>query len=139
MRQRNEINTDSLQEEEKMSIDPPSMQNLVSMEQLKKMVYDTNIIINYKNTVLKDDFTVAEYHIEENSQLLIFRGNGKNEEEYIPSEDILREGYTAIKSIFGESLYFGEDIMKASIIKHKGNIEEAGLYLTVPENVKILQ
>ena len=139
MRQRNEINTDSLQEEEKMNIDPPSMQNLVSMEQLKKMVYDTNIMINYKNTVLKDDFTVAEYRIEENSQLLIFRGNGKNEEEYIPSEDILREGYTAIKTIFGDNLYFGEDIMKASIIKHKGNIEEAGLYLTVSENVKILQ
>ena len=37
-----------IQEEEKMNIDPPSMQNLVSMEQLKKMVYDTNIIINYK-------------------------------------------------------------------------------------------
>ena len=29
--------------------------------------------------------------------------------------------------------------MKASIIKHKGNLEEAGLYLTNPDNVKILQ
>jgi hypothetical protein len=36
MRQRNEINIDSIQEEEKMNIDPPSMQNLLSMEQLKK-------------------------------------------------------------------------------------------------------
>ena len=139
MRQRNEINTNSMQEEEKMNIDAPSTQDLITMDQLKKMVYNTNIMIHYKNTVLKDDFTVAEYHIEENSQLLIFRGNGKSDEEYVPSEDTLREGYIAIKSIFGDSLYFGEDIMKASIIKHKGNIEDAGLYLTVPENVKILQ
>ena len=71
MRQRNEINTNSMQEEEKMNIDAPSTQDLITMDQLKKMVYNTNIMVHYKNTVLKDDFTVAEYHIEENSQLLI--------------------------------------------------------------------
>ena len=127
------------EEEEKMNIDSFTPQNILTIDQLKKMVYNTNIMIHYKNAVLKDDFMVADYHIEENSTLLIFKGGGKTEEEFVPSEDLLKEGYLAIKTIFGNSLYFGEDIMKASIIKHKGNIEEAGLYLTVPENVQILK
>ena len=139
LNQRNNINTNSIQEEEKMNLDSPELKYTLTMEQFKKEVYATNIIINYKNTVLKDEFTVADYKIEENSRLFIFKGNGNYEEEYVPSESVLQEGYIGIKSIFGESLYFGEDVMKASIIKHKGNIEEAGLYLTVPANVEILQ
>ena len=82
---------------------------------------------------------VADYHLEENAKLLIHKGNGNYEDEYIPSEEELQNGYMGIKAIFGENLYFGEDVMKAAIIKHKGNIEEAGLYLTVKTNVEILQ
>ena len=122
-----------------MNIESPTLRNLLSMEQFKKIVYDSSIIISYKNTVLKDDFLVADYHIEEKSTLLIFKGGGKKEEEFIPSEDLLKEGYIAIQSLFGDNLYFGEDVMKASIIKHKGNLEEAGLYLTNPDNVKLLE
>ena len=132
-------NYNDIYEEEKMNIESPTLRNLLSMEQFKKIVYDSSIIISYKNTVLKDDFLVADYHIEEKSTLLIFKGGGKKEEEFIPSEDLLKEGYIAIQSLFGDNLYFGEDVMKASIIKHKGNLEEAGLYLTNPDNVKILQ
>ena len=107
-----------------MNLEPSPPPSLLTMEQFKKMVYDSSIIISYKNTVLKDDFLVADYHIEDKSTLLIFKGGGKKEEEFIPSEDLLKEGYQAIRSIFGDNLYFGEDIMKASIIKHKGNLEE---------------
>ena len=139
LNQRNNINTNSIQEEEKMNLDTPELKYTLTMEQFKKEVYATNILINYKNTVLKDEFTVADYKIEENSRLFIFKGNGNYEEEYVPSESELQEGYIGIKSIFGDNLYFGEDVMKASIIKHKGNIEDAGLYLTVPANVEILQ
>ena len=139
LNQRNNINTNSIQEEEKMNLDSPELRSILTMEQFKKEVYTTNILLNYKNTVLKDEFTVADYKIEENSKLFIFKGNGNYEEEYVPSESELQEGYIGIKSIFGDNLYFGEDIMKASIIKHKGNIEEAGLYLTVPANVEILK
>ena len=135
----NKENNIITEEAEKMNIDVPVGQNILTIEQLKKMVYDTNIMIHYKNTVLKDDFFVADYHIEENSTLLIFKGGGKTEQEFIPSEELLKEGYLAIKTIFGNNLYFGEDIMKASIIKYKGDIENAGLYLTVPENVEILK
>ena len=134
----NNININDKSEEEKMNIDIPSNSPL-NMEQFKKMVYNTNIIINYKNTVLKDEFSVADYHIEDNTTLLIFKGGGNQENEYVPSESVLQEGYTAIRLIFGDSLYFGEDVMKAAIIKYKGNSEEAGLYLTIPENVQILQ
>ena len=61
------------------------------------------------------------------------------EEEYIPTENELKEGYSVIKLIFGEKIYFGEDIMKEAIIHFKGNIDKAGLYLTVPDNVKTLR
>ena len=135
----NYYNLNEIYEEEKMNLEPSPPPSLLTMEQFKKMVYDSSIIISYKNTVLKDDFLVADYHIEDKSTLLIFKGGGKKEEEFIPSEDLLKEGYQAIRSIFGDNLYFGEDIMKASIIKHKGNLEDAGLYLTSPENVEILK
>ena len=60
-------------------------------------------------------------------------------EKYTPTENELKEGYSVIKLIFGDNLYFGEDIMKEAIIEFKGNSTEAGLYLTVPENVEKLQ
>ena len=142
LNEQNNINTNRIvsEEEEKMNIEGQALKSTLTLEQLLKMVYDTNIIITYKNTVLKNEFTVADYHIEENDKLLIFNAGGHNEEvEYVPSESVLQEGYIGIKSIFGDQLYFGEDVMKAAIIKYKGNIEEAGLYLTVPQNVQILQ
>ena len=70
-----------------MNLEPSPPPSLLTMEQFKKMVYDSSIIISYKNTVLKDDFLVADYHIEDKSTLLIFKGGGKKEEEFIPSED----------------------------------------------------
>ena len=136
MNQKNNINTI---EEEKTNSDNSNLLNYLTMDEFKKMVYNTNIIILYKNTVLKDDFTVADCHLEENSKLLIYKGGGNYEDEYIPSEEELQNGYMAIKTIFGENLYFGEDVMKAAIIKHKGNIEEAGLYLTDKNHVEIIQ
>ena len=137
--QRNNINTHEIMEEEKMQENDNQFQNVLTLEQFKKMVYDSSIILTYKNTVLQDDFTVADYKIEQDSKLLILKGGGKTEQEYVPTEEELNEGYTAIRTIFEENLYFGEDIMKAAIIKHKGNFEEAGIYLTVPANVEILR
>ena len=136
LNQANNINTI---EEEKTNSDNLNLVNYVTMDEFKKMVYNTNIMILHKNTVLKDDFTVADCHLEENSKLLIISGGGNYEDEYIPSEDELQKGYMAIKTIFGENLYFGEDVMKAAIVKFKGNFEEAGLYLTDKKNVEIIQ
>ena len=135
----NHINRINTIEEEKTNSDNTNLVNYITMDEFKKMVYNTNIIILHKNTVLKDDFTVADCHLEENSKLLIYKGGGNYEDEYIPSEEELQNGYMAIKTIFGENLYFGEDVMKAAIVKFKGNYEEAGLYLTDKTNVEIIQ
>ena len=112
---------------------------LSSIEDLKKEVYRTNILINYKNKILQDEYTLADYNIEKDSNLVVLKGSGHIEEEYKPTEDELKNGYEAIKMVFGENLYFNDEVMKASIIKHKGNSEDAALYLTVPENVKNLE
>ena len=112
---------------------------LSSIDELKKEVYKTNILIQFKTKILQDEYTLADYNIENNNNLTIFKGSGYVEEEYKPTEDELKSGYEAIKLIFGENLYFNEEVMKASIIKHKGNSEDAALYLTVPDNVKILE
>ena len=135
----NHINRINTIEEEKTNSDNTNLVNYITMDEFKKMVYNTNIIILHKNTVLKDDFTVADCHLEENSKLLIYKGGGNYEDEYIPSEEELQNGYMAIKTIFGENLYFGEDVMKAAIVKFKGNYEDAGLYLTDKTNVEIIQ
>ena len=112
---------------------------LTSIDELKKEVYKTNILIQFKNKILQDEYTLADYNVENNNNLTVFKGSGYVEEEYKPTEDQLKSGYEAIKLIFGDNLYFNEEVMKASIIKHKGNSEDAALYLTEPENVKILQ
>ena len=112
---------------------------LSSIEDLKKEVYKTNILINYKNKTLQDEYSLADYNIEKDSNLVILKGSGHFEEEYKPTEEELKNGYEAIKMVFNENLYFNEEVMKASIIKHKGNYEDAALYLTIPENVKNLE
>ena len=112
---------------------------LMSIDELKKEIYKTNILINFKNNTLQDEYTLADYNVENNCNLTIFKGSGHVEEEYKPTEEELKSGYDAIKLIFGENLYFNEEVMKASIIKHRGNSEEAALYLTNPDNVKILE
>ena len=113
---------------------------ITSIDELKKEVYKTNILINNKGKVLKDDeFTLADYNIENNANLLILKGSGFSEKEYQPTEEELKAGYETIKMVFENNIYFGEDVMKESIIKHKGNFEDAALYLTEPKNVKLLE
>ena len=94
---------------------------------------------SYKNKILHDEYTLSDYNVENNSNLVILQGSGYKEEEYKPTDDELKVGYEVIRNIFGENIYFNEEIMKESIIKHRGNSEEAALYLTVPENVKTLE
>ena len=110
-----------------------------SIEDFKKEVYRTNILINYKNKVLQDEYTLADYNVENNGNLIILKGSGYIEEEYKPTEEELKAGYQTIKILFDNNLYFGEDVMKAAIIKNKGNAEEAAVYLMQHENVKIIQ
>ena len=133
-------------EEDNNNISTTSEQNvnalkstLSSIEDLKKEVYKSNILINYKNKVLQDEYTLADYNLENDSNLVILKGSGYIEEEYKPTEEELKAGYETIRLVFGENLYFNEEVMKASIIKHKGNSEEAALYLTESENVTNLQ
>lgn len=118
---------------------PDLQKTLNSVEDLKKIVYNTSIIIHYKNSVLKDDFTLADYKVENNDNLIILKGSGFTEEEYKPTDEVLKEGYQAIKDAFGTNFCFSEEIMKASIIKHKGNFEESVLYLTDANNIKNLE
>ena len=70
--QRQYFNSNNMYEEEKTNIKTKHCKIYYQWKNLKKMVYDSSIIISYKNTVLKDDFFVADYHIEDNSTLLIF-------------------------------------------------------------------
>ena len=118
---------------------PDLQKTLNSIEDLKKEVYKTNIIIHYKNNVLKDDYTLADYKVENNDNLMILKGSGYLEEEYKLTDEKLNEGKEAAKTVFGEKICFTEEILKASIIKHKGDIEGSILYLTDPENITNLE
>ena len=82
---------------------------------------------------------VADYDLEEKSELLIYKGNINCQDEYIPNEEELQIGYSCIREMFGENLYFGEDVMKEAIIKYKGNIKDVRLYLNDETNVENLQ
>jgi uncharacterized ubiquitin-like protein YukD len=54
---------------------PDLQKTLNSVEDLKKEVYKTNIIIHYKTNVLKDDYTLADYKVENNDNLIIMKGS----------------------------------------------------------------
>ena len=114
-------------------------ETISNIEDFKKAIYKTNIIINYKTNVLKDEYSLSDYNVEKNANLVILKGSGYTEEEYKPSEEEFKACYDAIKTIFGDNLYFDVEVMKESVIKHRGNAEDAALYLTDPENVKTLQ
>jgi len=118
---------------------PDLQKTLNSVEDLKKNVYKTSIIIQYKNNVLKDEFLLADYKVENNDTLMIMKGSGYLEEEYKLTDEKFKEGKEAIKSAFGDNFHFSEEIMKACIIKHKGDLEESIIYLTSQENVQNLE
>ena len=136
------MNTDNNNNIISTSSDPNDIileKNITSLDELKKEIYRTNILVQFRTKILQDEYTLADYNIENNNNLTILKGSGYVEEEYKPTEDEFKSGFEAIKLIFGENLYFSEEVMKASIIKHRGNSEDAALYLTVPENVQILE
>ena len=114
-----------------------NLQKLISsIEEFKKEVYKTNILLHYKTKVLQEDeYTLADYKVEKDSNLVIFKGAGYTEKEYVPTEEELNRGYATIREVFADNLYFDEEVMKTSIIKHKGNADEAAIFLTNPDNV----
>ena len=118
-----------------------NLQKLISsIEEFKKEVYKTNILLHYKTKVLQEDeYTLADYKVEKDSNLVIFKGAGYTEKEYVPTEEELNRGYATIREVFADNLYFDEEVMKTSIIKHKGNADEAAIFLTNQDNVKNLQ
>ena len=111
----------------------PYITNLV---ELKNEIKTNNLIVLlYNSQVLKNDFTLDEYNIKDNDNIVILNGacSDLNQEEFQMNEDQLKDAYQQIKVVFNDR--FNEEIMKASLYKQKGNITNAILYLAEDKNV----
>ena len=108
-------------------------QNVSTLEELKTEIREKNLIILYYNSqILNNNFTLADYNIKSNENILILNRNN----EFQMTEDQLKEGYSQIKVVFNDK--YNEEIMKEALYKLKGDIYNAIIYMTNQENISNL-
>ena len=111
-----------------------------SLQQLKSEINMHDLIVLYYNDkILKNQYTLSEYGINSGEIILLLNKGaiGLTEEEITLSEEQLKEGYEQIKLVFNDK--FNEDIMKEALIKNKGDIQNAIIFLTEENNVESIK
>ena len=106
-----------------------------SLDELKKEIKRNNLIILYYNSnILKNDFTLADYNINSNDNILILNRTTTdlNGQEFQLNDEQLKDAYDQIKVVFNDR--FTEEIMKEALYKEKGDIQNAIIFLTNQEN-----
>jgi hypothetical protein len=115
----------------------PYMSNL---DQLKNEIKKNNLIaLSFNSVILHDYFTLDEYNIKNGDTITILNGACTDLSEYNfnMNEEQLKDAYEQIRVVFNDK--FNEEIMKGSLYKHKGDIQNAILYLAEPENAEALK
>ena len=107
-----------------------------NLEELKNEIKRNNLIVLFYNShILKDDFTLADYNINSNEKIILLNGVGAdlNGQEFQMSDEQLKEAYQQIKVVFEDK--YSEEIMKEALYREKGDIQNAIMYMTNPENI----
>ena len=109
--------------------------NISSFIEMKNLIINYNLItLYYNDQILKDEFTLADYDMKSGENILILNCMPtQNEQEFSMTEEQLKEGYEQIKVVFNDK--FNEEIMKEALYKHKGDIQNAIIYMTEESNV----
>ena len=116
-----------------MNYPHPDISNL---DELKNEIKRNNLIILFYNSqVLKEDFTLADYNINSNENIIILNriDADLNGQDFQMSDAELKEGYQQIKVVFEDK--YSEEIMKEALYKEKGDIQNAIVYMTNQENI----
>ena len=111
-----------------------------SLIELKNEIKTQELIVLYYNDkILKNEFTLAEYGINDGEIILLLnRGSiGLSlDNNYSLTEQQLKEGKEQIKIVFGDK--FSEELIKEALSKYKGDIENTIIFLTNEKNVESL-
>ena len=105
-----------------------------SYSDMKNLIINFNLITLYYNEqILKNEFTLADYDIKSGENILLLSCMpNQNEQEFSMTDEQLKEGYEQFKVVFNDR--FNEEIMKEALYKHKGDIQNAILYMTEESN-----
>ena len=109
--------------------------NISSFIEMKNLILNYNLItLYYNDQILKNEFTLADYDMKSDENILILSCvPSQNEQEFSMTEEQLKEGYEQIKVVFNDK--FNKEIMKEALYKHKGDIQNAIIYMTEESNV----
>lgn len=109
--------------------------NISSFIEMKNLIINYNLItLYYNDQILKNEFTLADYDMKSDENILILNSMpSQNEQEFSMTEEQLKEGYEQIKVVFNDK--FNEEIMKEALYKYKGDIQNAIIYMTEENNV----
>ena len=105
---------------------PNGNNSIIDTEQFKKNIYQTGIILQSKGKILKDNFKLSDYNLEDNSKIIvfkddpIFKGGDFNNQ-------IIQNNLLQLKNIFD---YIEDEILVEALKKNNGLIEDTILYLT---------
>ena len=112
-------------------------QDLSTLDQLKAEIKNNNLIILFcAPTILKDDFTLAEYNIHSSEEILILNGASTSINEdsnFSMTDTALNEAYSQIKLVFEDK--YDEEIMKEALYKHKGDVQNTILFMAEADNM----
>ena len=107
-----------------------------TLAQVKDEIKNYNLMtLYYNDVILKDDFTLADYDMKSNDNILILNSGGGSQggEDFSMPKEQLNEAICQIQTVFNER--YSEEIMKAALYKHRGDIENTIIYLTDENNV----
>ena len=112
---------------------PNPYQNISTLDQVKQDIKINNLLIlYYKDTILKNDFTLADYNIKSEDTILILSSSVSQNDEFNMSQEQLKEGFEQIKTVFNDK--YSEDIMKEALYNQRGDIQNTIIYLTDENN-----
>ena len=107
--------------------------NIPQFEREKYLI--SGIIFQYKGKILKDDFTIDEYKIKNNSTIFIFKNDPSLKKKELNNEEI-NEIIINLKQIFPQ---FENEIFNLALKKNDFNLENTTIYLMNEENIFLLK
>ena len=105
---------------------PNGNNSIIDVEQFKKNIYQTGIILQSKGKILKDNFKLSDYNLEDNSRIIVFKDDPVFKGGEINSE-VIQNNLIQLKNIFD---YIEDEILVEALKKNNGIIDDTILYLS---------
>ena len=104
---------------------PNNSNSIVNIDQLKKSIYQTGIMLQSKGKILKDNFKLFDYNLEDNSRIIVFKDDPVFKGGEI-NDQIIQNGLMQLKNIFD---YIEDEILIEALKKNNGLIDDTIIYL----------